>query len=119
MSRRPGARHQPDASYQRAHEALYGRAHGREGRYRRDLLPEPSAYYVQHLTKLQERGEWAQACCPFHEDHRPSLSVNLMHGGFVCHACGARGGDVLAFHRRLKNLGFVAATKELGAWEGL
>ncbi len=27
-----------------------------------------------------------------HEDHKPSMSVNLQHGAYHCHGCGARGG---------------------------
>jgi hypothetical protein len=31
--------------------------------------------------------------------------------------CGARGGDVLAYHMAAHGLGFVEAAKELGAWQ--
>ena len=112
MSRRP------DASYQQAYDALYGCISGRKGRYRRDRLPDPSAYYEAHLDGLLRRGDWASVCCPFHQDQRPSLSVNLKHGGYFCHACGASGGDVLDFHRGLTGMGFIEAAKALGAWEG-
>nr|MBA3731709.1 hypothetical protein [Gammaproteobacteria bacterium] len=71
----------------------------------------------RHLHTLRIHGDWAAANCPFHEDTNPSLSVNLVRGGFICHACGAKGGDVLDFHRRLHGMDFVAAAKDLGAWE--
>jgi hypothetical protein len=32
-------------------------------------------------------------------------------------ACGARGGDVLAFHMQRYELRFIDAAKALGAWE--
>jgi len=32
-------------------------------------------------------------------------------------ACGAHGGDVLAFHRQLHGMSFVQAARDLGAWE--
>jgi DNA primase len=32
-----------------------------------------------------------QAWCPFHEDHRPSLSIFLENGWFNCFGCGWRG----------------------------
>jgi hypothetical protein len=112
MSRRP------DASYQQAYDALYGCISGRTGRFRRNLLPDPSTYYAQCLNILVRRGDWASGCCPFHQDQRPSLSVNLKHGGFKCHACGASGGDVLDFYRRLTGMGFIEPAKALGAWEG-
>jgi hypothetical protein len=40
MSRRPDTHHHPDASYQQAYDALYGRVTGRKGRFRRDWLPD-------------------------------------------------------------------------------
>jgi hypothetical protein len=118
MTRRPATQHFPGASYPQAYDAFYCRTSGHKGHYRRDLLPDPSIYYNQHLEKLVRGSEWTTACCPFHADRRPSLAVNLIHGGFICHACGARGGDVLEFHRRLTGAGFIEAAKALGAWEG-
>ena len=110
------ARHRSSTGYLAAHAALYGRAKG-QSRYRRDLLPDPLDYYRRHLHPLRIAGDQASARCPFHEDRNPSLSVNLVHGCFNCFGCGAKGGDVLDFHRRLHGLGFVAAVKDLGAWE--
>lgn len=110
------AHYRPSADYQRAYDALYGRKP--EAGYRRERLPDPLTYYRQHLHALCIHGDWAAARCPFHEDHNPSLSINLVHGGFVCHACGAKGGDVLDFHRRLNDMDFVSAAKDLNAWEG-
>ncbi len=47
------------------------------------------------------------------------MRVNLRSGGFVCMAgCGARGGDVLAYHMASHGLGFVDAARSLGAWSG-
>jgi hypothetical protein len=105
----------PSADYHRAHAALYGQQP--QSRFRRDWLPDAQGYYRRHLQALHVRGDWADARCPFHADVHASLSVNLIHGGYLCHACGARGGDVLDFHRRLHGMGFVAAAQDLGAWE--
>ena len=93
-------RYPPSPAYQRAYEKLYGRVK-RKSRYRRDRLPEPLDYYRRHLHALRIGGDWASARCPFHDDRNPSLSINITHGGFVCHACGASGRDVLDFHMRL------------------
>lgn len=112
------ARCRPSAEYLAAHAALYGRPE-RKSRYRRDLLPDPSDYYTRHLHALRIKRDWANARCPFHEDQNPSLSVNLDHGGFICFGCGACGGDVLDFHRRLHGMDFITAAKDLNAWEGL
>jgi DNA primase len=40
-------------------------------------------------------------------------------GAFKCFSCGAKGGDVLAFHQQLHKMSFVDACKDLGAWETL
>jgi hypothetical protein len=105
-------------NYRRAYDALYGRRPIKASRFRRDLLPDPTSYYTRHLYRLRAHGGWAAAQCPFHTDKYPSLSVSLLHGGYICHACGARGGDVLDFHRQLTGLGFIDAAKDLNTWEG-
>jgi hypothetical protein len=103
-------------AYQKAYAALYGRESDRHSALRRDRLPEPKDYYRKQFGTLPTRSDWFSARCPFHEDKNPSLSVNLAHGGCCCHTCGVRGGDVLAFHMRLKAIDFVAAAKDLNAW---
>jgi DNA primase len=47
------------------------------------------------------------------------LSVHIDSGAFKCFACGAKGGDVLAFHRLLNGSSFVEAVTDLDAWEVL
>ena len=79
-------------------------------------LPSPAHYYHSELgTRLNGSG-WVSAKCPFHDDKSPSLGVNLEHGGYRCHCCGASGGDVLAFHMARYGLSFRAAAEALGAW---
>jgi DNA primase len=84
--------------------------------FRREYLPTPRTYYERALSITAGRSGWRTVRCPFHNDKHASLSVHLDHGGFRCHACGAKGGDVLAFHMLRHGLGFKAAAKELGAW---
>lgn len=86
-------------------------------RFRRDRLPSPEIYYAGKDARLIGRGEWRSARCPFHDDTRPSLRVNVRSGGFRCMVCGAHGGDVLAFHMQLTGLPFIEAAKALGVWE--
>lgn len=85
--------------------------------FRRDRLPSPGKYYKAEGLKLTGGGEWKSAICPFHADTRPSLRLRLDSGGFRCMVCGAKGGDVLAFHMLRYNLDFKEAAKALGAWE--
>ena len=48
-------------------------------------------------------------CCPFHDDHKPSLKLNEDY--FYCFGCGA-GGDVVELTRRLFDLRpYEAASK--------
>ncbi len=86
--------------------------------FKRERLPRPAGYYQEQGLKLTGTGTWKLALCPFHDDTNPSLGVNIDSGGFLCHACGARGGNVLDFHKLRHGLGFVDAAKALGAWEG-
>jgi hypothetical protein len=95
--------------------SLYGTT--RRGRFVRERLPEPLAYYAEAAVVLRGRGAWRDALCPFHQDSRPSLRVNVETGAFRCMACGAAGGDVLAFHRRRHGMTFIEAARALGAWE--
>lgn len=86
--------------------------------FRRDWLPSPLEYYATELPDLVGRGAWRSARCCFHDEHRPSLRVNVESGAFRCMSCAAHGHDVLAFHRLRYRLGFVDAAVALGAMEG-
>ncbi len=82
----------------------------------RDRLPEPQAYYESQDLVLMGKGAWRTTRCAFHGGS-DSMRVNVRSGGFACMAgCGARGGDVLAYHMAAHGLGFVEAARDLGAW---
>jgi hypothetical protein len=53
--------------------------------------------------RIRWRGDKGSARCPFHHDHRPSLSINADKGLFFCHACGAKG-NIYQFERRMAAL---------------
>ncbi|RCS59591.1 CHC2 zinc finger domain-containing protein [Parvibium lacunae] len=89
-----------------------------QGRFVRSNLPNSIEYYQSQGIKLKGTGAWRDALCPFHQDTKPSLRVNVERGGYKCMVCGAHGGDVLAFHMHRYGLGFIAAAKALGAWVG-
>lgn len=86
------------------------------GKFIRKNLPSSITYYESQNIKLLGKGAWRSAICPYHNDTEPSLRVNVEKGAYRCMACGARGGDVLAFHQHLHGLNFVEACKQLGAW---
>lgn len=86
------------------------------GKFSRRDLPPPDTYYASQGLTLKGGGEWRDAVCPFHQDTKPSLRVRFETGSYRCMVCGARGGDVLAFHMHKYGIGFVAAAKALHAW---
>lgn len=82
----------------------------------RNLLPDASSFYDAQGLKLIGRGKWKTTECRFHGGS-DSMRINTATGAFVCMAgCGARGGDVLAYHMASYGQEFVTAAKELGAW---
>lgn len=85
-------------------------------RFERELVPEPLDYFEREGVRLTGHGRWRSALCPFHDDRHPSLRVNVETGAFRCMACGAKGGDVLAYHRARYGLSFMQAVRDLGAW---
>lgn len=86
------------------------------GEFVRDQLPEPISYYESQGLALQQRGKWRTTRCAFHGGS-DSMRINTETGAFVCMAgCGARGGDVLAYHMASHGLPFVEAAKALGAY---
>ena len=87
------------------------------GYFDRNLLPTPAKYYTQQFGKLNIKSEWVKVRCPFHDDHEPSLNVNMVFGGYRCFVCGAHGHDVLAFQMQRYKQSFKQAAIELGAWE--
>lgn len=82
----------------------------------KSLLPHPIGYYRQEFAELKIMPKWTAVICPFHDDHNPSLNINLITGGFRCFACGAHGGDVLAFQMQRYQMNFTKAVGFFGAW---
>lgn len=78
-------------------------------------LPDPYSFYSRYLT-IKGGGVWRLAVCPFHDDTRPSLSLNMQHGGYICHTCGAKG-DRIAFYMHRFNVDFVQACKALELYD--
>ena len=83
--------------------------------FRKDQLPDPVGYFESQGLKLSKHGKWRTTECRFH-DGSDSMRINITSGAWVCMACNAKGGDVLAYHMAANCLDFVNAAKELGAW---
>lgn len=65
----------------------------------------PIAQVISAYYPLQSKGKDHVGVCPFHDDHKPSMSVSDSKGVFKCFACGA-GGDAIKFVQDLKNYEF-------------
>lgn len=78
----------------------------------------PQEFYERELgTSIRARWgkKWCLAgLCPFHADRfAGSFYVNIESGAYKCHACGAVGGDVIAFIQKKHGYSFVEAIKLL------
>ena len=58
--------------------------------YRPDFKPERHVPYYS-------------VCCPFHEDHKPSMYLDGVRQIYKCHACGARG-DVINLYAHFEKI---------------
>lgn len=83
----------------------------------RDRVPGWTDYADREGLALEGKGRWLTLLCVFHADTKPSLRVNTASGGWCCMACGASGGDTLAYHMRAHGLDFIEAAKAVGAWD--
>jgi hypothetical protein len=94
-------------------------APGKARGFVRDHLPEPSAYFEAQGLTLQgpHNAAWKTTECRFHGGS-DSMRIKVASGAFVCMACGARGGDVLAYHMAAHGMGFVEVARQLGTWVG-
>ena len=84
--------------------------------FKKDQLPEPIGYFESQGLTLSKHGKWRTTECRFH-DGSDSMRINTTSGAWVCMACNAKGGDVLAYHMAAYCLDFVSAAKDLGAWQ--
>ncbi len=76
-------------------------------------LPSTTAVYARFGITLKA-SSWNMVKCPFHDDKHASLSINGTHGGYICHACGAKG-NLIGFYMQMTNSDFKTAITALGA----
>ena len=85
------------------------------GTFNKEALPEPVSYYESQDLRLDGPGKWKTTECRAHGGS-DSMRINTVTGGYICMACGVKGGDVLAYHMAAHDMEFVEAAKALGAW---
>ena len=84
-----------------------------------DQIKEQSSIYdvISSRIAVKKAGRNYSACCPFHEDSSPSMSINQGKNFYHCFGCGASG-DSIKFVREYEKKSFVEAieilAKELG-----
>ena len=67
---------------------------------------------VSEYVELKKSASNYLGVCPFHNDTKPSLSVNSSKGIYKCFVCG-EGGDAIRFIMRIKNQTFRDTILEL------
>jgi hypothetical protein len=85
-------------------------------KFDRDLLLIPAVYYQSEFPGLKVTAKWMNVHCCFHEDKFPSLGLHMISGGFHCFGCGAKGGDIVAFHMQRYGMSFIDTVTFFGAW---
>jgi DNA primase len=79
----------------------------------------PIAEVVGEYLQLRSAGGGSlKGLCPFHDEKTPSFNVTPARGLWYCFSC-AEGGDVIAFVRKIDNLGFTEAVERLAARAGI
>ncbi|MBN2281248.1 MAG: DNA primase [Candidatus Marinimicrobia bacterium] len=67
---------------------------------------------ISEVVTLTRRGANYVGLCPFHDDHKPSMSVSPAKGIYRCFSCG-NAGNVITFVMEYDKITFVEALKKL------
>jgi len=73
---------------------------------------------VRRYVDLKPVSGRFMAPCPFHQETKPSMSVNDEEGFFYCFGCQASG-DVIDFYSRINGLDFRESLEQLAAEAGI
>lgn len=73
---------------------------------------------VRRYVELKRNGPRWVAPCPFHQETKPSFSVNEDQGLFYCFGCHASG-DIFDFYSRINGLEFKETLEQLAAEAGI
>ena len=73
---------------------------------------------VSQYVAVRPSGANYIACCPFHEDKTPSMTISREKGLFHCFGCGV-GGDLFQFVMKIERLSFPEAVARLAAQAGV
>ncbi len=72
-----------------------------------------ASYYSKMVSQFKANGSnQAIGLCPFHNDKKPSLSINLMDGRYNCFGCGEKG-NTITFHAKKHAISISEASVNL------
>lgn len=70
------------------------------------------------VPKVQKKGKYWWACCPFHGEKSASFHVREDQNSYYCFGCGAAG-DVIKFVQETQGIGFAEAVERLAKQAGV
>lgn len=73
---------------------------------------------ARRYVELRQAGSRLMAPCPFHQETKPSFSINEEQGTFYCFGCQASG-DIFDFYGRLNGLDFKETLAALAEEAGI
>ncbi len=73
---------------------------------------------IARRLNVQRKGREFIAVCPFHNDTKPSLTINDEKGFYHCFACGAHG-TAIDFLKNYEGLSFVESVERLAGYLGM
>ena len=68
----------------------------------------------RYSTKVVKKGERYFACCPFHNEKTPSMSMTPSRNMFHCFGCG-ESGTVISFLQKIEKISFSEAVARLAS----
>ena len=73
---------------------------------------------IGRYVELKKKGVAYWACCPIHQEKRPSFCVNPARGTWHCFGCG-RGGNAIGFLMEHEAMTFPEAVRQLAGQYGI
>ncbi len=73
---------------------------------------------IGHYLPLTRKGKNYVAQCPFHDDHDPSMSINVDKQIFKCFVCQT-GGNVFGFVQKYEKISFIEAVYKVAELTGI
>lgn len=81
---------------------------GRQAGITDETIKQAAEYPIEQIIHVVNK----KALCPFHDDHKPSMSIK--NNRYRCFSCGAAG-SAIDITQKVNGIGFVEAVKFLNA----